>query len=83
MLPATFLSFDLDYKTRIQGFGGQKLKTAEKIPFFFVKKLQFFLSLDRHERYPNYRRSLQPPKENIQIRIHNTASKSTKLYRAP
>jgi hypothetical protein len=49
---------------RIQGFNDQKLKkkiTAEI--FFFKSKFRIYLSLDLHNGFPSYRRSLQPSKK--------------------
>jgi hypothetical protein len=44
---------------RIQGLKSQKLKRKKE-------KIAIYLTLGLHEGRPNYRRSLQPAKENIQ-----------------
>jgi hypothetical protein len=56
-------------KSRIQGFDDQKLEnyTCINLYLFLVKNCNFLmLFLGLHKGRPIYRRSLQPPKENIQ-----------------
>jgi hypothetical protein len=42
----------------------------KKTDFFFKTTIAVYLSLGLHKRRPSYRRSLQPPKENIQHFIY-------------